>query len=150
MSVVTDVALVPSLTRSFDLLDVALANAMLAVAALPPVTVVDVAPGRVRVSADAAQVGALRDLFWQTEPAEGEAWMKDLAPRLVDGVVEVVGADWLAEAELSVELALALRADDMADLANALADGAPEVDASRSAAATIAADVPDPSLVLFM
>ncbi|GAB2682708.1 hypothetical protein [Thalassiella azotivora] len=137
-------------SRPFDLLDVALVAQMLVVAGRAPLTVTAGGEDVATLAADAEQVAALRSVVWDTTPERMEAWMHALAPRLVHDVVALTGSEWAAEAEVSVELALALRADDVEDLAEQLEAGTVRVDASRSAAQVVAADVPDPALVHFV
>lgn len=137
--------------RCLDLLDVALANEMLAVAGLRPLR--SVAAGSadvVTVSADDAQAQMLRVMGFGTDMESTEAWMLSLAPRLVAGVLALVGEEWAAEAELGVELALSLRADDMWDFADRLEAGTVRVDGSLSSAAVIADSVPDPNMIHFL
>jgi hypothetical protein len=137
-------------TRAFDLLDVALANEMLDVAGLHPLTADPIGTDLVAVSAHAGQATILRAVSASTAPEVMEAWMLSLAPRLTRDVIAIVGDGWLPEAELSVELALALRADDISDLADQLLAGPVDVESALSAAAVIAVDVPDPALIQFV
>lgn len=137
-------------TRVLDLLDVLLANQMLRMVGVPRLHVRATASDRATVTADDEQVAVLRAVCWDTRPEAMEVWLLELAPRLVAEVLELAGEAWAAEAELSVELALSLRADDVSDLADQLGDGPVGLDSARSAAEVIAADVTDPVLVHFL
>ena len=137
-------------TRPFDLLDLVLANEMLSIAGLRPLEAEPTGTDVVAVSADVDQTTALQAVSASTSPQVMEAWMLSLAPRLTRDVIAIVGDGWLPEAELSVELALALRADDMSDLADQLLVGRVELGTACSAAAMVAADVPDPALIQFV
>ncbi|MFP5346621.1 MAG: hypothetical protein ACLGIA_06310 [Actinomycetes bacterium] len=137
-------------TRTFDLLDVALADEMLRVAGQPPLAVQSAGPQLASVTGTEDQVTALGWVAAATAPHAMEAWMLALAPRLTRDVVHLIGTGWTAEAELSVELALALRADDMCDFATQLAGGPVTLDGRATAAAIVAADVPDPALIHFV
>lgn len=136
--------------RLFDLLDLALADEMLRVIGYGALELSTPRPGVVTVHANGDQAALLQAVCWDTTPSAMESWMLSLAPRLVAAVVEITGSAWVAEAELSVELCLSVRADDMADFAERLAAGPVDLDGSRSAAAVIAPDVPDPALVHFV
>lgn len=137
-------------TRVLDLLDVLLANQMLGMVGVAPLDVRATGTDRTTVFADDEQVAVLRAICWDTRPQLMELWLLQLAPRLVSEVLALVGEVWTAEAELSVELALSLRTDDVADLADQLFDGPVCLDSARSAAEIIAADVTDPVLVHFL
>lgn len=128
---------------TFDALDLRIAEAM-CLAALGPDSGISVehGDGCVTVSLTPAAAAAITEVTSTPDPHLREFWVELVEPSLIEEVVDRVGADWRAEAELAVGLALAVRGDEAHLLAASAIQGPVTVPTTRGAADLIAADVP--------
>ena len=134
--------------RPFDTLDLLVVESMCLSAFGPDsqLTVRRGDDGSITVGLSAAARDAVAEIAESPAPS-AELWVELASPALVEAVVDRVGECWRAEAEVGVELALALGADAAVELAIAAAAGPVTVPAGPDAADLIAADVPNPGFI---
>lgn len=134
--------------REVDVLDLAVLEAMVLQALGPRGDVMQLqrpGDGTIVVHLSALARTTLGAAFEDAGLVEG--WMELLANGLAQEALEETGPDWLAEAELGVELAAAVRAEHVPLLVAATATGPLVVDARRSLAQILAETVTDPAMV---
>ena len=131
------------------MLDVALLETILRDATGSPagLSAVSVGSGLARLSLSGSAQQRVAHVVLAGDPLTAETWLRALAPTLVAEVLAVVGEDWLAEAEIGVELVAAGRLDDLSALVRSVARGPVLVDTLTSIGDLLAPTVLSPAFV---
>lgn len=138
-----------SLGRAVDALDVALLETILldTTGSTAGLGAFPAGPGLARVSLSGPAQQLVGRVVLAGDLLTAETWLRALAPTLVAEVLAVVGEDWLAEAEIGVELVAAGRLDDLSEVVRSVGRGTVLVDTLTSIGDLLAPTVLSPAFV---